>query len=354
MPAKSGVSGCILAVIPGQIGIGVYSPPIDALGNSVRGIRVCEEISSEFELHAFNNRTNVRSVIRREYRGDVVRSNRLRTPEERRVLAEEGRKVAVLEVQGALFFGSTERFLRRLAQQASEARYVVVDFKRVHLADTAAHRLIARAARTMAGGPTELVFASIADDGPLAQLIEQDAGPLARSFKDTDSALEWCEDRLLAGSGQEGSGAKFALAELDLFKGLSPEEYRLIETIVKPLIFEKGEVIIREGSDAKLFFVVARGTVSVQIRVQGQDGRKRRVASIGPGLSFGEMALLDGGKRSADIVADERVICYGLAVGQLQELAAEHPNIMITILGNLTREFSERLRHANEEIGALE
>src|SRR5262245_53745761 len=61
MPAKSGVSGCILAVIPGQIGIGVYSPPIDALGNSVRGIRVCEEISKEFDLHVFNNRTNVRT-----------------------------------------------------------------------------------------------------------------------------------------------------------------------------------------------------------------------------------------------------------------------------------------------------
>jgi glutaminase len=80
MPAKSGVSGCIIAVIPGQIGIAVYSPPIDASGNSVRGIRVCQEISNEFELHAFNNRTNVRSVIRRDYRGDVVRSNRLRTP----------------------------------------------------------------------------------------------------------------------------------------------------------------------------------------------------------------------------------------------------------------------------------
>jgi glutaminase len=352
MPAKSGVSGCILAVIPGQIGIGVYSPPIDALGNSVRGIRVCEEISKEFELHAFNNRTNVRNVIRCEYRGDVVRSKRLRTPEERRVLALEGRKVAVLEVQGALFFGSTERFLRRLAQQAPETRYVIVDFKRVHLADTAAHRLIVRAARDMAGGPTELVFTSIADDGPLAslavQVTEQETGPMVRCFKDADAALEWCEDRLLAVSGSEGSSAKFALSELDLFKGLSPDEYRLIETIVKPLVFDKGEVIIREGSDAKLFFVIARGTVSVQIRVQGQDARKRRVASIGPGLSFGEMALLDGGKRSAD------VICYGLAVGQLQELAAEHPNIMITILGNLTRDFSERLRHANEEIGALE
>jgi glutaminase len=48
------------------------------------------------------------------------------------------------------------------------------------------------------------------------------------------------------------------------------------------------------------------------------------------------------------------VICYGLAVEQLQELAAERLNIMITILGNLTRDFSERLRHANDEISALE
>ena len=89
MPAKSGVSGCIIAVIPGQIGIGVFSPPIDQQGNSVRGIRVCQEISKEFELHAFNNRTNVRSVIRRDYRADLVRSNRLRTPEERKILARE-------------------------------------------------------------------------------------------------------------------------------------------------------------------------------------------------------------------------------------------------------------------------
>ena len=106
---------------------------------------------------------------------------------------------------------------------------------------------------------------------------------------------------------------------------------------------------------AKLFFVLARGSVSVQIRVPTQTGeRKRRVASLGPGLTFGEMALLDGGNRSADVIADEQVVCYGLAVEQLQELAAEHPNIMITILGNLTRDFYERLRHANEDIRTLE
>ena len=113
---------------------------------SVRGIRVCQEISNEFELHAFNNRTNVRSVIRRDYRADLVRSNRLRTPEERQILAEKGRQVAVLEAQGALFFGSTEQLMRRVTQFAAEARYVIVDFKRVHLSDSSARKLILRAA----------------------------------------------------------------------------------------------------------------------------------------------------------------------------------------------------------------
>ena len=70
MPAKSGVSGCIMAVIPGQVGIGVYSPPLDAQGNSVRGIRSARTFPTNSSLHAFNNRTNVRSVIRRVYRGD--------------------------------------------------------------------------------------------------------------------------------------------------------------------------------------------------------------------------------------------------------------------------------------------
>jgi glutaminase len=72
----------------------------------------------------------------------------------------------------------------------------------------------------------------------------------------------------------------------------------------------------------------------------------------GPGLTFGEMALFDGCARSADLVADEKVICYGLAVEQLKELAVTHPNFMLTILSNLTRD--ERLRHANEAIRSLE
>ena len=51
MPAKSGVSGGILAVVPGKCGIGIFSPPLDARGNSVRGIKACEILSKRLGWH---------------------------------------------------------------------------------------------------------------------------------------------------------------------------------------------------------------------------------------------------------------------------------------------------------------
>jgi glutaminase len=53
VPAKSGVSGGLIAVVPGKMGIGVYSPGLDAYGNSVRGVGVCREISERHGLHVF-------------------------------------------------------------------------------------------------------------------------------------------------------------------------------------------------------------------------------------------------------------------------------------------------------------
>ncbi len=56
LPAKSGVSGGIVAIVPGKMGIGIFSPPLDPKGNSVRGLRVCEELSTKLRLHSFDCR----------------------------------------------------------------------------------------------------------------------------------------------------------------------------------------------------------------------------------------------------------------------------------------------------------
>ncbi len=55
IPAKSGVAGGILASLPSQLGLGTYSPRIDDQGNSVRGLRTCEALSSHFGLHMLNS-----------------------------------------------------------------------------------------------------------------------------------------------------------------------------------------------------------------------------------------------------------------------------------------------------------
>lgn len=55
IPSKSGVAGGIVGVVPGQFGIGVYSPPLDRKGNSVRGIQVFQELSQRFGLHIFES-----------------------------------------------------------------------------------------------------------------------------------------------------------------------------------------------------------------------------------------------------------------------------------------------------------
>jgi glutaminase len=73
LPAKSGVSGGVIAVSPGEFGIGVFSPPLDAGGNSVRGVLACERLAQRFGLHLLHDPTSGARAAKVLTDGDVIR-----------------------------------------------------------------------------------------------------------------------------------------------------------------------------------------------------------------------------------------------------------------------------------------
>ena len=78
-----------------------------------------------------------------------------------------------------------------------------------------------------------------------------------------------------------------------------------------------------------------------------------RLASIGPGDAFGEMALLDRGTRSADVRADAPSLCYVLSMKRLEEISLTQPRIQLQIVRNMAQEMSNRLRRVNQEFTNL-
>jgi glutaminase len=131
MPAKSGVGGGIMVVLPGQLGIAVYSPRLDAHGNSVRGLEVCKDLSRDLDLHFLRSARPSRSVFRARYSVAEVRSKRRRSPAEREVLRVAGLGTRVYELQGDLLFPAVEAVVCAVVDAGDELAIAVLDFKRV-------------------------------------------------------------------------------------------------------------------------------------------------------------------------------------------------------------------------------
>jgi glutaminase len=123
MPAKSGVGGGIVAVLPGQLGIGVYSPPLDAKGNSVRGVLVCRSLSARLGLHFLTVTRESRSTIRAIY--------------------EPSEHVRVYEIHGDLLFAGAEQVIRTVSREADEFEAAVLDVSRLDNINDPARELLA-------------------------------------------------------------------------------------------------------------------------------------------------------------------------------------------------------------------
>ncbi len=195
LPAKSGVAGGVVAVLPGQLGIGVFSPPLDARGNSARGIQVCQRMAADFDLHPLRFQPEVRDVVRRSYRCSQTRSNRVRTPDEYDVLASHARVDRRVRAPG--------RPVLRIDRAAVPQRRRGSRVASKRSCSTASGSVTSTAPRSPCSSNLRVrarrhrVRAGRGRDGP-TDVLEDVA---ARSFPDADGALEWCENRILPRSG---------------------------------------------------------------------------------------------------------------------------------------------------------
>jgi CRP-like cAMP-binding protein len=169
-------------------------------------------------------------------------------------------------------------------------------------------------------------------------------------FENADGALEWAEEDLLTKFDlPEPRDRQLSARETQLGRNLDRNELPILDAALIEVSVPRGAPIFSTGDAADGLYVVVAGSVSVYLR--GESGRKR-VASLAPGVAFGEMGLLDGLPRSADLVADEDSVVLKLTQLQFEEIRRSHPNIAATILFNLSSEMATRLRYVNLELQA--
>lgn len=350
LPAKSGVGGGILAVLPGQLGIGVFSPPLDGQGNSVRGIKVCMDLARDLSLHLFNPSAVPQTALRLSYTGNQMMSRRRRPAMDFHYLKRFGERTRVLELQGPLIFSTFEPVVRTLVRHAPYCQQVVMNFRHVVNVDPVSMRLLAEVRSRLENNGIRLLCCH-------AQRFRRPllaAGiPAGAIFDTDDEALEDCEAFLLAGAAEVAGRSPDAvpLSECDLLSSLSEDELAIMDAAAETRAYAAGQSVIESGGDADEWFVLTAGTVEVSLPETGN--RRRRLDVLSAGMSFGEMAFIDGSKRSADVIATEPSTCRVWSRAWFDSLDQSHPALKIHLLHQLSRQLSARLRQANLEISTL-
>ncbi|MEM6884803.1 MAG: glutaminase A [Verrucomicrobiota bacterium] len=358
MPAKSGVAGGIVAVLPGQLGIGIFSPPLDDRGNSVRGIQACHKISMDFNLHMFNVPNSTGSIIRSVYHGNEVSSDRVRPLEERGFLKDASKRILIYELQGELNFATAEIVLRKINDSFEDFDFLVINLKRVLHMDESACKLFYSLFLRTCGMNKKIIFTHTAAHRILrrcfAHHLNEKNKPIPPQLfiEDAASALEYCENNLLLGhSGSYGGARSSDIHQHEFFENLKAEEIKMIQPLLKPMTFEADALILEAGTEANEIYLLNKGTVSVSVSLP--NGRQQRLATFSPGVSFGELALGGSRPRSANIYADETVECYSVTLEDFHEFCLNHTEIGIKLMQNVLRLTASRLDSANKAISAL-
>jgi sulfate permease, SulP family len=302
------------------------------------------------------------TVIHRRVHGNQVFSRQKRLPDERALLERLGRDTLVCELEGNLFFGTTDQLVTELDADLKTCRYAILDLRRVRTVDlTAVHMLELIEAQLSERG-AELIFCSLPkvlpsgldlrayfDEVGLVKPAHQ-----GRVFDTLSDALEWTEDRLLEANGllRPLDERPLELRDIDFLRGRKEETLRQLADCAEQRSYAAGERIFGQGDAADEIYLIRSGRVRISFRLE--DGRAFHVATFGRGDFFGEIAFLDRGLRSADARALSPTELLVLSRERFDVVAEQHPRLGQHFFVALARSLALRLRQADAEIRVLD
>ncbi len=359
IPAKSGVAGGVLAVIPGRLGIAVYSPPLDRFGNSVRGVAVCRELSRDVGLSLFHQHAQSDTTIRRSYRGSRRSSRRWRSDRERMILDRHRDEIRIIHVQGILDFGGIEQLAARLVRFEAEVRLLILDLAHVSECPPESSQLLDRQLCALRDEGVEILL-SRASRLPLVHDPDWAIARQVTAYEQFDSALEAAEDLLLIWYGEEAVEAPDpdpgSPPAPGVLSSLPTQHRRALAGWMELRRFQAGDVVLRKGDPGNELFLVEAGRFNVATDVASEDGltHTTRLATFGPGMCFGEISFLAGTPRSADIVALEPAACWVLHRHAFDQLRHSHPELVIDLLQTLACDLGRKLAQTSLQLTQME
>ncbi len=137
-----------------------------------------------------------------------------------------------------------------------------------------------------------------------------------------------------------------SLHEVPLFAEFTEPEIEGVLDLIDEAQFETGEKIVTQDEKGDCMYVLIHGSARV---VHRREGREIELATLKRGDFFGEIALVDSGPRSADVVALERCQLLKIEHGALRAVAGVYPNAAFKLLIAVGRALVERLRRGNQK-----
>ena len=297
-------------------------------------------------------------VVLRRATGATMRSQRMRSQEERAVLDRHGDAVVAYDLRGSLVFATADRLLEELLPDLERGARVVISLKRVaHVDLTGVNVLRQIAARAHARGG-EVVFANVHKRTGLSRKIRKSLRRVGirdelrvKTFVSSDVALEYAEDRLLKAHGTLTRTHPVELARSELCEAMRAEMVARLEPYFARREVTRRERVYAAGGPGGTLYVVRRGNIDLRLPIGHHHWS--RLARVGPGMLFGEVSFQTPGAHTATAVATEPCELYTLERDNFERLSAEDPEAALAVLRCVVRVLGRRLRQANREIYRL-